>query len=187
MIRQERTAERGEQMYISTEKCLNRSAEEYADGALVLLETFNRSDSDERNRAKDYIYDLYNLGYAVFRIRTMMAKGPKSIPHDCLLRREISRARRNVLKRYPRLLNERIVNEGFNALEELFEFTGNVEAQPKNGAKTKALAVSHFFQNILHNIFVGSRYGLLDLDRALEKPPEAQVFPTHDPDQRLLI
>ncbi|UAB91546.1 hypothetical protein I5192_20135 (plasmid) [Ruegeria sp. SCSIO 43209] len=174
-------------MYVSTEKCLNRSAKEYADGALVLLETFNRSESDERCEASDYIFDLYNLGYAFFRIRTMMAKGPDTVPHDWLLRREVSRARRNVLARYPRLLNERIVNEGFNALEELFEFTGNVEAQPRSGTKTTALAVSHFFQNILHNIFVGSRYGLLDLDRALGKPSSAQISPTHDPDQRLLI
>ncbi|RLK07425.1 hypothetical protein [Ruegeria conchae] len=174
-------------MYISTEKCLNRSAEEYADAALMLLETFNRSESDECCRASDFIYDLYNLGNAFFRIRTMMAKGPDTVPHDWLLRREIARARRNVLARYPRLLNERIVNEGFNALEELFEHAGNVEIQAKSGAKTKALAVSHFFQNILHNIFVGSRYGLLDLDRALGKPPSAQISPTHDPDQRLLI
>ncbi len=154
---------------------------------MILLETFNRSGVDERNMASDFIYDLNNLSHAFFQIRTMMARKLDTVPHDWLLRREISRARRNVLARYPRLLNERIVNEGFNALEELFEYAGNVEIQAKSGAKTKALAVSHFLQNILHNIFVGSRYGLLDLERALGKPPSAQISPTHDPDQRLLI
>lgn len=173
-------------MYIVTEECLNRSAESRSEGALMLLEMFNRSDSDEHSGASNFVYDLYNLGHAFFQIRTMMAKGPDSVPQDWLLRREVSQARRNVLARYPRLLNERFVNAGFNALEALFDLVGDAEFRNVRGARTEALAISHFFQNTLHNIYVGSRFGLLDLDRALGKQPSPPVSPTHEVDQQLL-
>ncbi len=153
----------------------------------MLLETFNRNDVGEHNGASDFIYDLYNLAYAFFQIRTMMAKCPESVPRDSLLRKEISKARRNVLTRYPRLLGERFVNEGFNALEALLDLTGADKCREQGKARVRALAVSHFFQNTLHNVYVGSRFGLLDLDRTLGKPLATPTTPTHDPDQKRLI
>ncbi len=174
-------------MFFVSEECFNISAEQRVEAALKWLHMFNESGISEDNGAVKFGSALYDLAYAFFQIRTMIAKDPDSVPHDWLLRRELSRARRNVLARYPRLLNGRLVNEGFNALEALFDLVGIEEIRNRNQVRTKALAGSHFFQNILHNIYIGSRFGLLDIDRALEQPPFAPISPTHNLDQRLLI
>lgn len=177
MIRQERTAERGEQMLYATKAAFQKTDEERAESARMWLEMFNGSDADEWNDPSKFCLDLYNLCYAFADARTLLAKRPKSIPLKSELLLGFTLAKLNVLRRFPYLLNAQLVERSFAEMETLLEVSEGSKDQTlksSSGNHRDALAITHFFQNTLHNFYLMQTRELLDFNRLfgqLRPPP----------------
>ncbi len=176
-------------MYFGSKEGFLKSDEKRAEGARMWLDTFNGSGSDELCDPKEFCHDLYNLSYAFFEIRTLLAKNPESVPLQSDLMRGFALARWNVLRRFPYLLNADLVDRSFAALETLFELGCRQKADDLKAdavRRKNALAVTHFFQNALHSFYLGQTRGLLNFDRLMgQLRPPPPVY-THIPPSKLL-
>ncbi|WP_171207419.1 MULTISPECIES: hypothetical protein [unclassified Ruegeria] len=129
---------------------------------------FNSSEYTEWDSPREFCLDLNNLCYAFADARTLLANKSGIVPLENELILEFALARLNVLRRFPFLLNPELVNRSFLEMEKLFRLTRGQEggnADVSQGNYIDALAITHFFQNTLHNFYLMQTRGLVDFNR----------------------
>ncbi len=163
-------------MLYATNEAFEKTDDERAESARMWLEMFNGSAADEWSEPSKFCLDLYNLCYAFADARTLLAKRPELIPLKSELLLGFALAKLNVLRRFPYLLNAQLVERSFVEMERLFEFSeGSKDRTLKSSSRDhlNALAITHFFQNTLHNFYLMQTRELLDFNRLLGqlRPP----------------